>query len=195
MRSKRSFPGRRRAVAGFTVIELVVIVTILAVLSGILIPVIGSEIEDARHVRAETDLQVLADAFGAYRKNTGFWPHDYNLAPAAIGNAVVELKQFECLYENVHQHPHWHGPYLVQGFAAGGGPPHVAGDQPGQGLQDPWGRPFRVRFDSGTVGETGDPGVTLFSLGQNGVLETSDENLAQGVANGDDVVILVPHRN
>ncbi len=191
MRSPCAFPPRHRLTPGFTLVELVVVVSILALLSGVLIPVIGSEMDNSRRARATTDIETFAHAFAQYRAHTGFWPHDYNLAPGALGNAVIELRQFECLYQNTHNHPNWKGPYLSIGYTPPQGATRVAGETAQEGVFDPWGHAYRVSYTAAAAADSMECSVAVFSVGPNGVLETSDANLAHGDASGDDIVILV----
>ncbi|MHC4837333.1 MAG: prepilin-type N-terminal cleavage/methylation domain-containing protein, partial [Planctomycetota bacterium] len=49
--SASRYPGRRAGRAGFTIIEMLIVVTILAMLAGILVPVLESEAATARDAR------------------------------------------------------------------------------------------------------------------------------------------------
>jgi len=61
--------------AGFTLIEVIVIVAILAILAGILAPMIFSQIDDAKLARAEADCKSISSAILAFRKDLGVWPN------------------------------------------------------------------------------------------------------------------------
>jgi prepilin-type N-terminal cleavage/methylation domain-containing protein len=59
---------------GFSIIELVVTMAIMAVLAGLLTPVISNLIDNARVTRAASDAQTIAAAIQNFNKNTGKWP-------------------------------------------------------------------------------------------------------------------------
>src|SRR5688572_18052392 len=59
---------------GFTLIEMVITVAIVATLAAILTPRIGDYITEARITRASADAQTIADAIANFNKSTGKWP-------------------------------------------------------------------------------------------------------------------------
>jgi general secretion pathway protein G len=59
---------------GFTLIEVIVVAGIIAILAGILVPMIFSQIEEAKVSRAKADVKSIATALLAYRKDVGRWP-------------------------------------------------------------------------------------------------------------------------
>jgi prepilin-type N-terminal cleavage/methylation domain-containing protein len=72
--------GRR---AGFTIIEMLIVVTILAMLAGILIPVLETEAATARDARRASDLKSVASALAhdyqdnrAYPDTSDAWQGD-----------------------------------------------------------------------------------------------------------------------
>ncbi len=99
---------RRNAEAGFTLIEILVAVTILAIASAALTPMVLKYINDGRRARSLSDAQTLGQAILAFQLDTGRWPvsNDGNIndageisrlvglpaatiAPAAIPNGVA----------------------------------------------------------------------------------------------------------
>ena len=68
--------------AGFTLIEVIVIVAILAILAGILAPMIFSQIDEAKLSRAEADAKSISSAILTFRKDLGIWP---NLSGSGCG--------------------------------------------------------------------------------------------------------------
>jgi general secretion pathway protein G len=69
--------ARLRNNAGFTLIEVIVIVAILAILAGILAPMIFSQIDEAKLARAEADAKSISSAVLTFRKDLGVWPNLY----------------------------------------------------------------------------------------------------------------------
>ncbi|MGC2062264.1 MAG: type II secretion system protein GspG [Thermodesulfovibrionales bacterium] len=63
-----------RKQSGFTLIEVIVVAGIIAVLAGILVPIIFKEIDEARKTRAAADVKSISTALMVLRKDTGQWP-------------------------------------------------------------------------------------------------------------------------
>jgi general secretion pathway protein G len=64
-------PTRRRA---FTLIELVVVISILAILSGVLVPRVTSHLKSTRDARRLADLKSVRAAIEQYRLDRGVYP-------------------------------------------------------------------------------------------------------------------------
>lgn len=60
--------------AGFTIIEMLIVVTILAMLAGILIPVLDDAGESAREARRQSDLKNVQAALESFRRTNGLYP-------------------------------------------------------------------------------------------------------------------------
>lgn len=65
---------RRRGTAGFTLIELTVVLAVIVTLALILTPSIANFINDSRMARARTDCQTIAAAVVQFYRDTGFFP-------------------------------------------------------------------------------------------------------------------------
>jgi prepilin-type N-terminal cleavage/methylation domain-containing protein len=59
---------------GFTIIEMMIVVTILALLAGILAPILGEEADNARDGRRAADLRSVAAALANYKQMNGTYP-------------------------------------------------------------------------------------------------------------------------
>ena len=87
----------REGRAGFTLIEIMIVVVILAILAATVVPRLSGRTEEARHKRAEVDLANLESAIDLYELDTGRFPTqlaDLFQAPADVSDGS------------------WHGPYL-----------------------------------------------------------------------------------
>jgi general secretion pathway protein G len=150
---------------GFSLIELVVVVAVMALLAGVLTPVVGRVIEDSKVSRAKSDARAIVHAIGRYRLDVGAYPggpqanatYNYGYGGAATG-------------------AEYHNAALVQGAK--------------KYLQeaigtDPWGRnyAYHIYTQSNPYQD-----VVVYSYGPNGVNETWDGNAwNQGKFNGDDI--------
>lgn len=64
----------RRSHRGFTLIEAAVAIAVVAILSGIIIPLVVKNLRDSQVSRAKNDVQVLAAAIASQIKDTGRVP-------------------------------------------------------------------------------------------------------------------------
>lgn len=69
-------PRTRSAGWGFTLIEMLVVISIIAVLAAILMPVISSVQEKARQARCTSNLLQLSSALKAYKTDFGVYPQN-----------------------------------------------------------------------------------------------------------------------
>lgn len=60
---------------GFTLIEVIVVAAIIAILAGILVPMIFSQIDESKIVKAKGETKSIQNAILAFRKDTGEWPN------------------------------------------------------------------------------------------------------------------------
>lgn len=60
--------------AGFTIIEMLIVVTILAMLAGILIPVLEDAAQASRDARRASDLKTVQAALESYKRVEGTYP-------------------------------------------------------------------------------------------------------------------------
>ena len=64
----------KRKIRGFTLVELVIVITIIAVLAGSGIYLVVGFIDDAKYQRIYSDLKALDIALKAYERNNYFKP-------------------------------------------------------------------------------------------------------------------------
>ncbi|MEO6055418.1 MAG: type II secretion system major pseudopilin GspG [Gemmatimonadales bacterium] len=130
-----------RAVRGFTLIEVLVVIIVLGLLAGLVGPQIVGHVSEAKSTTARTQIDLLAVALDSYRLDTGSYPTtDQGLA------ALRDRPTRDPVPGN------WRGPYLRKAV-----PP------------DPWGRPYvyvsppargATGFELQTLGRDGKPGGT-----------------------------------
>ncbi|MFQ5588187.1 MAG: prepilin-type N-terminal cleavage/methylation domain-containing protein [Nitrospiria bacterium] len=71
-----------RSRKGFTMVEVVVVIGVVALLAGVMVPLISKNLEDAKVARAKNEAVVLAAAIGNLYKDTGFWPSTNRNGPS-----------------------------------------------------------------------------------------------------------------
>lgn len=89
--SVRSTGSRLR---GFTVIELLVVITVIALLAAILVPVVGSAFRRANEFAIQTEMSQLDQAIEQFKNKYGFYPPNIDpndVLPGGIGSAAEML--------------------------------------------------------------------------------------------------------
>ena len=90
---------------GFTLIEVVVVVAIIALLAGILTPLIFKYIDEANETRALGDCRNIATSLMLFHKDTGTWPY-YN---EEFKSGQTREANVDYLFGNMGDMPGWAG--------------------------------------------------------------------------------------
>ena len=169
---------------GFTLIEVIVVAGIIAILAGILVPLIFKEIDESRITRASADVKSISTAILVFRKDTGQWPLKddscnatvtlirgngslpSDLAAMGYNTSSASFFDYHLIADTNGCYNNWKGPY-------------IAAVSP-----DPWGNAYLVNADGFAIT---DREVWIISAGPNGVMETPVPNLAGAVLVGDDI--------
>lgn len=85
----------RKKEKGFSLIELLIVITIMGLLVSIVAPQMFGKVEDSKIKTAQAQMKVLGTALDAYRLDMGFYPEK-----------IEELVQ--------GNDPMWHGPYIKE---------------------------------------------------------------------------------
>lgn len=93
--SKSEIRNRRR---GFTLVEMLLVITIIGILAALVIPKMMGRSEQARQTAARADISGIKTALDAYEVDNGFYPKSRN--------GLNDLLQQPTDAKN------WHGPYL-----------------------------------------------------------------------------------
>lgn len=86
--------------AGFTLVELLLVLTILGILAALVVPKMVGRSEQARVTAARTDIATLSTALDAFEVDNGYYPK----GKAGLNDLVVQPR--DC--------PNWHGPYVKE---------------------------------------------------------------------------------
>ncbi|HEX8696813.1 MAG TPA: type II secretion system major pseudopilin GspG [Longimicrobium sp.] len=130
---------RVRGTAGFTLVEILVVIIVIAVLATLVAPNVFQHVGRAKDSTARAQLEMLSAAIDAYRLDNDQYP------TTEQGLAALRTKP------NVDPLPRdWRGPYLKR-------------DVP----LDPWGRPYLYRAP-GTANPDGYDLLTLGRDGREG---------------------------
>lgn len=100
IRSKRPVVARRRRERGITLIEMLVVVTIIALFVGLVGVNIFGQADKAKVTAAKAQIQNFTNALGLYKLEVGQYP------PTSMG--------LEALRQNLANSPRWAGPYMPQ---------------------------------------------------------------------------------
>lgn len=68
------FQSRKNRRAGFTLIEIVIAVAIVAIFAAALSPMVFRHLEDSKITKAQNESETIATAILSYYKDTGRWP-------------------------------------------------------------------------------------------------------------------------
>lgn len=129
---------QKRGDAGFTLIELMVVIVILGILAGLIIPRIMGRPEEARQMKAQVQIESIETALRLYKLDSGSYPTtDQGLQALVEAPTVGELPRAwrEGGYlekgkvprdpwgnEYVYLSPGVHGEYDLSSFGADGQP-------------------------------------------------------------------------
>lgn len=137
-------PVRRRLTQptnGFTLLELLVVLLIIAMLAGYVGPKLFGELDKAKVKTAQGQLKAIGDALDRYRLDVGAYP-------------TTEQGLSALLEKPADTSTRWHGPYLTRDIPA-----------------DPWGQSYHYAqpgsndrdFDLLSFGADGKPGGSAYA--------------------------------
>jgi len=112
---RRRRPGDRDGEAGFTLVEMLVVITIIAMIMALVAPRVLNYLSESKLKAARIQIESLGSALDLYYLDEGRYP------PTSQG--------LTALVQRPDNSPTWNGPYLKGGFVP----------------NDPWGHPYVYR--------------------------------------------------
>jgi len=178
--------------AGFSLIEIIVAVSVLSILAAVMVPVVSGVIDDARVTNAETDLATIKTAYNQFFTDTGQWPGNGNGTWNRNDMTDTLGSNNYVLFTNSGNDNGWNGPYLENWAMGSNGNPAFTNATNDEGILDPWGYRYRISgFAVGSVPEAPFGALVAYSRGPNNTLDTGNADLALGNAQGDDIVKVI----
>ena len=89
----------------FTLLELLIVIAVIAILSGILMPAAMQAWSKAYVEKAKAAISALEVAINMYKTDMGYYPNDDGGTPTTCTTLVTALK-------DTSQGGNWHGPYM-----------------------------------------------------------------------------------
>jgi general secretion pathway protein G len=113
--------ARRRGVGagggGFTLIEILVVITVIAILASLVTPMVFRNVGDAKSVAARAQVEILALALDAYRLDNDYYPSTAQglaaLRSVPVGDPPARNWRGPYLRKSVPIDPYGH-PYLYR---------------------------------------------------------------------------------
>lgn len=202
---------RARAYAGFTLVELVVVLGVVLLLAAIAVPMVQGYLEDGRRARAQAELKSFSAAILSMYKDTGQYPVLDKSGKSTIRVVCTGPKPKSNPFKNNSAWNQWltgnTGDTLDNHLMANspGGKKNVyatKGDRQWRGPYvsdktplDPWGRPYvAMVLSSFSTHKTNYRKIIFLSAGENGIVETSSNCRADTEISGDDIGLVIATR-
>lgn len=178
---------------GFTLIEVIVVAAIIAILAGILVPMIFNQIDESKVSRAQGDVKGIQAAMLAFRKDVGKFPK-MDTATTEAGTILVSTGTLPTLgvgwdsttQLSMNDHLVTNGPANALWYPVGSAT--TVGWKGPYGTafpEDPWGKAYVVNIKN--IG-TAQARIFILSAGADGVLDTE---ILDTAINGNDIGVII----
>jgi general secretion pathway protein G len=97
--------------AGFTLIELMIVVVILGLLAGVVVPRILNRPEQARRMKAKVDIRSIESALALFKTDTGRFPTTSEGLEVLVSDPGIKGYNIDAYLDKVPLDP-WGGKYI-----------------------------------------------------------------------------------
>ena len=108
--------GKLKSASGFTLLEIIVVITIIAILAAYIAPKVAGRADDARIAKAKSDIRVLESSMELYKLDNFNYPSNEQGLGALVSKPTdQELKHWRKggYIKKLNKDP-WGNPYLYQ---------------------------------------------------------------------------------
>ncbi|MCB9878158.1 MAG: prepilin-type N-terminal cleavage/methylation domain-containing protein [Planctomycetes bacterium] len=211
----RSAHLSKRSHGGFTLVEVIVVLSVILLLTGIAVPMLSSYMEDGRRARAESEVKTIGAAVMSMYKDVGVYPARngsgtnnflyvlYTGPTALTSNPWSANHQWSNWARNAQRGDQLNNHLLVNTpKGSGAGAYATTGSMrwrgpysPGTTPLDPWGRPYIINVISGwNTNATNYKRMWVVSAGPNGVFDTNALARSTDELGGDDIGVMLTQR-
>jgi prepilin-type N-terminal cleavage/methylation domain-containing protein len=198
---------------GFTLVEVIVVLSVVLLLTGIAVPMLSTYMEDGRRARAESECKTIGAAVLGFYKDVGVYPSrnssssNNTLTVLMTGPSIPSTSPWNAAHawitdgtgsngDVLDNHLVLNQPQSTTGAAYPmTGVTRWRGPYTGPLPVDPWGRPYIVNMQSGwSVDTTNYKRVWVISAGADGIFQSNANASATDDILGDDIGYLLSQR-